>query len=169
MKGKSSFIIMTFAVVGVVLFVSIFSSIMEQMEVVRTYANISTFTALSTIVGIAPTVLLIGGVFAAGFGYYKGYKGASAQDASGVLRMVFGIVQVILFVALFYTILTSFYTLYLGGATENASFYPAEYTAFRTVTAIGPTILFLTGIFGGVMSTYSGIKTRRASRRRLLR
>jgi len=160
---------MTFAVVGVVLYVSMFANIMTAMEVIRGYANISTFTALETIVKIAPTVLLIGGVFAASFGYYQGYKGASAQDASGVLRMVFGIVQIILFVSLFYTILISFYTLYLGGATANASFSPAEYTAFTTVTAIAPTVLFLAGIFGGVATAVSGVKTRRRRSRAMLR
>ena len=161
MKDKSSFITMTFAVVGVVLYVAMFANILSALETIRIYANISTFTALETIVEIAPTVLLIGGVFAASFGYYKGYKGASAQDASGVLRMVFGIVQIILFVSLFYTILTGFYTLY-GAA--NAS----EYTAFTTVVAIGPTVLFLAGIFGGVATTVSGVRTRRRGRRAML-
>lgn len=161
LKGKSSFITMTFAVVGVVLYVSMFSNILTGMETLRTYANVSTFTALSTIVQIAPTVLLIGGIFAAGFGYYKGYKGASAQDASGVLRMVFGIVQIILFVSLFYTILTSMYTLY---STENVG----NYTAFTTVVAIGPTVLFLAGIFGGVSTAVSGYRTRKSRKKAML-
>ena len=162
MKGKSSFIVMTFAVVGIVLYVSMFSSIMTALESIRTYANIATFTALLTIVKIAPVVLLIGGVFAASFGYYKGYKGASSQDSSGVLRMVFGIVQIILFVSLFLTILTGFYTLY---GTANAS----EYTAFTTVVAIAPTVLFLAGIFGGTATAVSGYRSRRRRSSRLLR
>lgn len=166
-KEKSSFLVMTFAVVGVVLYVAIFSNIMSAMETLKDYANLSTFTALETIVLIAPVVLLIGGVFAASFGYYKGYRGAVAQDASGVLRMVFGVVQIILFVSLFYTILTSFYTLYLGGATANADFSPEAYTAFRTVVAIAPTVLFLAGIFGGAATAVSGARTRRS--RHLLR
>ena len=162
MKGKSSFIVMTFAVVGIVLYVSMFASIMTALVAILEYANLATFTALETIVKIAPVVLLIGGVFAASFGYYKGYKGATAQDSSGVLRMVFGIVQIILFVSLFYTILTGFYTLY---GTANAS----EYTAFTTVVAIGPTVLFLGGIFGGVATTVSGVRARRRRGSRLLR
>jgi len=161
MKGKSSFITMTFAVVGIVLFVSMFSSIMTALESIRTYANIATFTALLTIVQIAPVVLLIGGIFAATFGYYQGYKGAASQDASGVLRMVFGIVQIILFVSLFLTILTGFYTLY---GTANAS----EYTAFTTVVAIAPTVLFLAGIFGGTATAVSGARSRRSRGSRLL-
>lgn len=161
LKGKSSFIVMTFAVVGIVLYVSMFSNVLSGMEALRTYAHISTFTALSTIVKIAPTVLLIGGIFAASFGYYKGYKGAGTQDASGVLRMVFGIVQIILFVALFLTIMTSMYSLHSAG---NAS----EYTAFQTVVAIAPTVLFLGGIFGGVATAVSGVRSRRRRRRAML-
>jgi len=161
LKGKSSFITMTFAVVGIVLFVSMFASIMTALETIRTYANIATFTALLTIVQIAPVVLLIGGIFAATFGYYKGYQGAASQDASGVLRMVFGIVQIILFVSLFLTILTGFYTLY---GTANAS----EYTAFTTVVAIAPTVLFLAGIFGGTATAVSGARSRRRRGSRLL-
>lgn len=161
MQGKSSFITMTFAVVGIVLFVSMFSSIMTALEAIRTYANIATFTALETIVEIAPTVLIISGIFAASFGYYKGYKGASAQDSSGVLRMVFGVVQIILFVSLFLTILTGFYTLY---GTTNAS----EYTAFTTVVAIAPTVLFLAGIFGGTATAVSGYRSRRRRSSRML-
>lgn len=161
-KGKSSFILMTFAVVGIVLYVAMFSSILTALVTILTYANLSTFTALSTIVQIAPVVLLIGGVFAASFGYYKGYKGAGAQDASGVLRMVFGVVQIILFVSLFYTILTGFYTLYTA---TNAS----AFTAFTTVVAIAPTVLFLGGIFGGVATAASGYKAKRSRSRSLLR
>lgn len=161
LKGKSSFIVMTMAVVGVVLYVTMFSNVLSALETIRVYANISTFTALSTVVEIAPTVLLIGGVFAASFGYYRGYQGASAQDSAGVLRMVFGIVQIILFVSLFYTILTSFYTLY---GADNAS----EYTAFQTVVQIAPTVIFLGGIFGGVATAVSGVRARRRSRSRLM-
>jgi len=162
MKGKSSFIIMTFAVVGIVLYVSMFSSIMTALVALLEYANIATFTALETIVKIAPVVLLIGGIFAASFGYYKGYKGAEAQDASGVLRMVFGVVQIVLFVSLFATILTGFYTLY---SSANA----ALFTAFTTVVAIAPTVLFLAGIFGGVATATSGYRSRRRRSSRLLR
>jgi len=168
MKGKSSFIVMVFAVVGVVLWVTMFLNVMEGIETIRTYANIASFTALSTIVAIAPTVLLVGGIFAAGFGYYKGYKGAQAQDASGVLRMVFGIVQIILFASLFSTILTNMYTLYIGGATANATFYPDQYTAFATVVGIAPTVLFLAGIFSGVTTAVSGYRARRRRRRAML-
>ena len=75
--------------------------------------------------------------------------------------MVFGIVQIILFVSLFLTILTGFYTLY---GTANAS----EYTAFTTVVASAPTVLFLAGIFGGTATAVSGARSRRSRGSRLL-
>jgi hypothetical protein len=168
MKGKGSFIVMTFSFVAVVLFVSMFLNIMTAIESIRSYAHIASFTALSTIVTIAPTVLLISGIFAAGWGYYKGYKGAAASDASGVMRMVFGIVSIILFASLFYAMLPSMYYLYDGGITTNATFQPSNYTAFQTVVGITPTVLFLGGIFGGVSNTVSGFRARRRSRRAML-
>jgi len=151
---------MVLAVVGMVLYVTLFSSILTALEAIRSYANLATFTALETVVEIAPVVLLLAGVFAAGFAYYKGYQGSAAQDASGIMRMVLGIIMIILFVTLFSTILAAFYTLY--GST-NAS----EYTAFQTVTQIAPVVLFLSGIFAGGATTVSGgraLRRRRASR-----
>lgn len=158
MRDKSSFVIMMFSVVGIVLYVAMFASILDALAALLAYANIATFTALQTIIEISPTVLLIGGVFGASFAYYKGSQGAGTQDASGVLRMVFGVVLIILFTSLFLTIVTGFYTLY-GHA--NASLF----TAFTTVVAIAPTVLFLGGIFAGSAQVYSGAKAYRSRHR----
>lgn len=167
-KNKSSFIMMIFAVVGVVLWCTMFLSVMEGFDSLGDYANLSTFTVMSTVVSIAPTILLIAGIFGAGFAFYKGYQGASAQDASGMLRMVFGIVIIILFVTLFETILTNMYYLYDGGTSTNASFTPSDYTAWTTVVGIAPVILFIGGIFGGAMTAVSGYRARRSRRSKLL-
>jgi len=160
MQNKGAFLTMVLSVVGLVLYVTLFSTILSALEAVRVYANISTFIALKTVVEIAPVVLLLGGVFGASFGFYKGYAGAGAQDASGLMRMVLGVILIILFVTLFSTILTSFYTLY---GADNAS----EYTAFQTVVTIAPTVLFLGGIFAGGATAVSGARSwrRRRSRR----
>lgn len=167
LKGKGGFITMTFAFVGVVLYVAMFLNIMTQIELIRAYSNISSFTALSTIVTIAPTVLLVGGIFLAGFAAYKGYKAAAAQDANGILRMVFGIVSLILYAALFYAMLPHMYYLYDGGTTTNATFTPSNYTAFQTVVGIAPTVLFVGGVFGTVGTGVSGYRSRRRRRRGL--
>lgn len=157
MRSKSAFITMTFSVLGVVLYVTFFSSILTGMTTILTYANISTFTLLQTVVKIAPTILLLGGLFAGGFFYKEGLNSAEAQDANGLMRMVFGVLVIVLFVSLFYTILTSMYTLYTA---TNAS----SYTAFQTVVQIAPAILFLGGIFGGVETIRRGRKARKRSR-----
>ena len=150
---KQGFLTMVFSVLGVVLYVTMFSSVMTAIDAILDYTNISTFTALATATGITPTILLLGGVFAGGFGYYKGYKQlASGDDASGLIRMVMGVLTIILFLTLFSTILTAMYTLY---GTANAT-----HIAFATVTQILPTILLLAGVFAGGATATSGYRAR---------
>lgn len=157
--GTGGFLTMVFAVLGAVLFITMFSNILTAMEPLIDYANLSTFTALSIGLKIAPTVLLLAGTVGAAALYTVGYKNVSkgAADAGGMIRIVFGILIIILFVTLFYTILTSMYTLY-GHA--NASYY----IAFTTVVAILPVIMFLMGIFGGVATAVGGYRARRRRR-----
>lgn len=160
LKGKSSFLVMTLSIVGLVLFVTMFAQILTALEAIRTYANIATFIALLIAVRIAPVVLLLGGTMLAGWGYWKGYSGSATQDPGGIIRIVYGVLVIILFVTLFLTLLTAFYTLY---GADNAS----EYIAFQTVVTILPTVLFLGGVFAGGATAGSGVRTfrRRKSRR----
>ena len=160
MQNKGGFLGMVLSVLGVVLLFALFSSIMTAFETIRTYANIATFTALSTVVQIAPTVLLLGSLFGAGVGYWQGSKAVSAkgQDTSGLLRMVMGVLVIILFVTLFSTILSSAYTLYSDASAGN-------YTAFKTVVSITPTILFLGGIFAGVSTSVTGYQARKKGKK----
>jgi hypothetical protein len=96
------------------------------------------------------------GLFGAGIAYVMGYKSAASGggDASGLLRMVMGILTIILFVTMFSSVLTSMYSLYSNASAGN-------YTAFQTVVQITPTIVFLSGIFAGGMTTYGGYKARK--------
>lgn len=160
-KGaKSGFIVMILAVLGVVLFVTMFSTVMDEFDTLYNHVSIGTFTAMQTVVGIAPTILFLGGIFGAGYGYYRGYKsvGGKGGDPGGLLRMVLGVLMIILFITLFSTILTNMATLYT--ATNASSF-----TAFTTVVSIAPTVLFLSGIFAGGATAVGGIKARRKRRR----
>lgn len=161
LKNRGGFVAMVIAILGLVLLTTLFSNILTAFETIRTYANIATFTALSTIVTIAPTLLLLLATVSSGIIYYKGAQsiGASGGDAGGLLRIVFGALTIILFVTLFLTVLTNFYTLYSDVSATN-------YTAFQTVTQIMPTVLFLGGIFAGGMTAYSGVKARRSRSRR---
>jgi len=161
MKGmKGGFLAMVVSVLGVVLYVTMFSTVLTAFETLRTHTNIATFTALSTVVAIAPTVLLLAGIFAAGFGYYKGYKSTASggSDTGGLMRMVLGVLVIILFVTLFSTIVTAMYTLY---SADNAS----EYTAFQTVVQIAPTVLFLAGVFAGGATAAGGYRARKRKKR----
>lgn len=156
LRGRGGFITMVVSILGLVLYVTMFDNILAALEAIRTYAYISTFLALETTVKIAPTILLLTGVIGAGIAYGIGYKSLSnsGKDANGLIRMVFGILVIILFVTLFLTVLSSFYTLYSAG---NAS----QYIAFQTVVTILPTILFLSGLFAGGTTAVGGYKARK--------
>jgi len=121
-------------------------------------AGITNFIALGTVIGIAPTVLFLGGVFASALVYYKGYKGSAAADPGGLMRMVVGVLIVILFITLFATIVTAVNTLY-GLYASNTS-----WIAFGTVMSIAPTVLFLGGIFAGTATAVSGYRARKSRR-----
>jgi len=160
MKGSTGgFLAMILAVLGVVLYVTMFSTVMTAFVALAAVTGIANFIALETVIGIAPTVLFLGGIFAGGFTYYKGYKSSAGAGGSGLLMMVLGILQIILFVTLFSTIVEATYTLW---GTYNTS---STWIAFPIVLRIAPTVLFLGGIFAGGATAYKGYKTRRSSRR----
>ncbi len=160
LKGKGGFLAMVLSVLGVVLYTTLFSTILTAFTTLAANAHISTFVAFETIIKIAPTVLMLAGLLAAGLIYWKGYGKLSSGggDTSGILRMVLGALMVILFVTLFDTILTSFYTLWLA---DNTAKY---FIAFQTICTILPTILFLAGVFAGVATGVGGYKARRSRR-----
>lgn len=157
MKGnKSGFLWMILSVVGIVLFVNIFANIMDGLDDLLLNAAIADFIAFEICVHIAPTVLLLGGIFAAGWGYQRGYKNiaAGSGDTGGMLRMVMGVLLIILFITLFDPIATAFgdlYALYVG----------SDYIAFDTVLTIVPTVLFLGGIFAGISTSVGGWRSRK--------
>lgn len=159
---KSGFLPMVLAILGLVLFVNMFTTVMTALTTLSAISGISTFIAMPTLIGIAPTVLLLGGIGAAGFAYWRGYQLASSGgDTGGLMRMVLGVLMVILFITLFGTVATNFYSLYTtyGGNTS--------WIAFGTVVTVMPTVLFIGGIFAGVGTAVSGYRSRR--KRRALR
>ena len=157
MKGKGGFVAMVLAVLGIVLYTTMFSTILTAFTTLAAHANLATFIAFEVIIKIAPTVLLLGGLLVSSFVYWKGYGSLSAGggDSGGILRMVIGALMIILFVTLFDTILTSFYTLWLA---DNVSKY---FIAFQTVCTIVPTILFIAGVFAGIATGVGGIRAKR--------
>ena len=160
---KGGFLGMVLSVLGIVLFATMFTSVMTAIAALWNTAGAETFTAFQTVLGIAPTVLLLGGIFGAGYAYWRSYRSIAVggYDPGGLMRMVIGVLTIILFVTLFTTIATSFNTLY-GSYSSNTS-----YIAFPTVLKITPTILLLGGLFAGGATAAGGYKSRR--RRRALR
>lgn len=156
MRSKGGFVAMVMAAVGIVLFITLFENIMTAFDDLLLVVGIGDFIAFEIVVLIAPTVLLLAGVFGAGFAYYRGYKSISAgsADAGGLLRMVMGVLVIILFVTLFETIATAFADLY-------ALYAGSDYIAFDTCLTIAPTILFLGGIFAGVATSVGGFRARK--------
>lgn len=167
-KGGKGFLIMTISFVGIVLFTSVFLNIMEQVENIRSYTHISSFIVLSILVQIAPTVLLIAALLMAKWGYGKGEMQAAATDSGGLMRLVYGAIGLILFLALFYVYLPYMYYIYDGGTTTNATFTPSNYIALQTVASVIPAVLLLGGIFMTGRTAYRGYKARRSRRRAML-
>lgn len=150
---SGGFVAMVMSILGLVLFVSVFDKVLEALESIRIYEYLSTFLVMDIVVVIVPSILLLAGTAAAGFGYWKGFQSleVSGKDEAGIMRMLLSAVGIILFFSMFLTILTSFYGLY---SADNAS----EYLVFQTVVTILPTILFLSGTFAFGMTFRSGYK-----------
>ena len=161
MKGKGGFVAMVLSVLGIVLYTTMFDTILDAFVALAANTHVDTFIAFEVIIKIAPTVLLLGGLLASAFVYWKGYGklSASGGDANGILRMVVGALMIILFATLFDTILDSFYTLWLA---DNATQY---FIAFQTVCTIVPTILFIAGVFAGVATGIGGARARKKGKK----
>lgn len=161
MKGNNvkPFIWMTFGVLGLVVLTNVFDDILDALYGVAAHSNVATFLAMETVAKISATVLFIGLIFGLSVAYRRGYQQSAVTDSGGLLRMVFGLVQILLFATLFATVMTNLYSLYSSG---NAS----TFTAFTTVVSISAVPLFLAGIFSGVATGVSGYRAR--SRRRLI-
>jgi hypothetical protein len=161
MKGgikNSGFLQMVFSVLAIVLVASMFSTIMTSLKTLMETAGVSSFIAFTTIVGITPTLLLLGLTVGSGITFLKGQKLAGASDPGGMIRVVFGILMLILFITLFTTIATSF-------ATLNTSYGSnSTWVAFGTVITIVPTILFLGGIVGAISTSVQGYKAHKSRR-----
>lgn len=163
MKAKNltgGFMPMIYAVLGLVLVTTMFSSIMTGLAAILAIAGISSLVILSTIVGIAPTILLLAVTGGGAWGWAKGYQQGSANDSNGLMRVVLSILQLVLFITLFATIATSFVSLYISYGTNTT------WIAFGTVVSIVPAILFLAGIASSIAMFVTGARTYAARGRR---
>lgn len=152
-KG-SGFLGMLYSILGLVLLSALFIPIMAALASLYSTTGASTFIAFQVVVTIAPTVLLLYFVFRVGQAYWSSSQKLSSNDPTGMLRIVIGALQIILFVTMFATVVTYFYTLY---TTYGAN---TTWIAFGTVLTIVPTILFIGGIFSGGMTLEKGARAR---------
>lgn len=164
-QGAKGFLYMTVSFVGVVLFSRIFLNIMEYIESIRSYTYVDSFLILALIAQILPTVLLISTLLLARWGYNQGEMKVAASDTGGLLRLVYGAIGLIIFLALFVVFLPYMYYIIDGGLTTNATYEVANYIALDTIGTIIPAILLLGGAFYTGRTAVRGGKAVRSRRR----
>ena len=155
-KGPmGGFLGMVLAFLGIVLWTTLFGSIMTQFGVLLGYAHLSSFTLLSTLYKIGPVIIFLGVLGGLGFGYYKGMKSAGGgEGVNSLLMVVFGALQIILFLSLFPTVVDALYTVLSDSSIT-------VYIGLQTVVQISAAIIFLGGIFAGGWNIASGVKSYR--------
>jgi hypothetical protein len=152
----SSFMGMVLTFLGIVLWATLFDTILAQFDILMGYAHLSSFTLLQTMYQIGPVILFLGVLGLLGWGYYTSYMHSTAKGDSINMLMwvVFGALQILLFLALFSTVISSLYTI-----LQDSSI--ASYIALQTVVQISAAIIFLSGIFAGGWNISTGIRNQR--------
>ena len=101
MFGKSSspmqaFMGMVLTFLGIVLWATLFDTILAQFDTLMGYSHLSSFTLLQTMYQIGPVILFLGVLGLLGWGYYNSYMNSNKQG-SGVnmlMWVVFGALQI---------------------------------------------------------------------------
>ena len=155
----SAFMGMVLTFLGIVLWATLFDTILAQFDTLMGYTHLSSFTLLQTMYQIGPVILFLGVLGLLGWGYYKSYMTSShAGGGVGMLMwVVFGALQILLFLALFSTVISSLYTV-----LQDSSI--ASYIALQTVVQISAAIIFLSGIFAGGWNISTGIRRGRKAK-----
>lgn len=79
--GINSMLLMVMGALEIILFVTLFATILTGFESLRTHDNITYFTALSTVVTIMPTVLFLAGILGGGLTAVGGWKRRKSSRA----------------------------------------------------------------------------------------
>ncbi len=72
----SGFVRMILGALAIILFVTMFATVLTNVETVRTTTNISNYTAMLTVVYITPAILFLGGLFTGGRNVVGGGRAA---------------------------------------------------------------------------------------------
>jgi len=157
MKKHGGFLVMLMMVLAIVLFCSFFEYIMVALEDILAL-ELTNMLVLELLVQIAPTILLLGGLGVLGYTGLKGYQATSVKDSNGLMRMVFAVLLLIVFLTIFTNIVEAFVDLYDVYGVDPT------WIAFGIICQIMPAILFIGGIFAMVGSGVGGVKARRSRR-----
>jgi hypothetical protein len=152
LDGKNGgFMRMIFSILGVVLAVTMFGNTMTFFDTLAAVPNASAYIAYSIGIEISPSIILLGIMGVAQWQYRKGYSQATDSGVNGLLMVVFGFLEIILFLALFPTIMAALETVRTLGTIDN-------YIALKVVVEIMPIVLYLGGLFAGGATTIGGLR-----------
>jgi hypothetical protein len=158
MTGKNGgFLMMVFGILGLVLWTTLFTPILDAFVVLASLSYISNYIAFEVIIKIVPSILFLAGIFGGLWLQYKGYKKAMGSGINALLVTVMGALEIILFVTLFATV--------MGGIEDiRTSDNITYFIALATVVSISPAILFLSGIFAGGAMAVGGWKKNKSGK-----
>ncbi len=149
--GKGSFGVlgMVMTVLLEIFAITVFASIIGPFNTLYTTAN-ATWIAFGTVITIIPTLIFLAMIVGGGIGYWKSYKSASSGGVNGFLIMVVGILEIILFVSMFSSVITGLAAILSANITN--------FIALTTIVGISPTLLFLLGIFASLGTAIGGYR-----------
>lgn len=75
-NDTSGFVRMILGALTIVLFLTMFITVIANIETVRTTTNLTNYTAMSTVVAITPAILFLGGLFTGGRNIVGGGRAA---------------------------------------------------------------------------------------------
>ncbi len=157
---KGGLMTMVYAILGVVVYVSLFPTIMGLFDDLLGIAGIDDLLILPVVLRIVPTLLLLGGIAVSAFAYWKGEKTASVTDSNGLMRMVVSVLGIVLFLSLFFTVAETFVDLYADYGDGGTY----DYIALGIAIAIAPTVLFLGGVGSFIATGVGGYKANKKNK-----
>ena len=155
MSKNKGLLVMIFASLGIVVFANIFQSLMTYFDDAWLIAGIEDLFMVPLILGFGPTIILVCILGGLAFAFIKGIGSVASTDAGGLIRIIFGGLGLIMFLAMFTPIATIFVDLW---TTYEAD---PNYPMLGLTLSIFPAIVLLEGIIGSVGSAVSGFRARR--------
>jgi hypothetical protein len=143
---------MIVGILGLVLWTNMFPTILTGLVTLANLDYIANYTAFETVLKISASVIYLGGIFGMAWIQKFGYQQASSAGVNMLIATVLGVLEIILFVTLFATVMTGIEAV---RTADNVSYF----IALSTVVQLSPAILFLLGLFSGGAMAVSGYKS----------